>query len=163
MQEDEKIKHRRVAMIGEHATKSWSNTQAIIALSSGEAEFYGLVKGGSIGLGLRSIMSDMGVECKLRMRVRTDSSAAKGIASRKGLGKVRHIEVNQLWIQDKVAKGEIELVKAPGTENIADALTKSVESEKLQWHMGKVGLTITSGRHNLMPEVSVDQNNQYEE
>ena len=36
-----------------------------------------------------------------------DSSAAKGIASRRGLGKVRHIEVHQLWLQDKVQKKEV--------------------------------------------------------
>ena len=135
---------------------TWSNTQAIIALSSGEAEFYGAVKAGSIGLGLKSIMKDMGVECKLKLKVKTDSSAAKGIASREGLGKVRHIEVNQLWIQDKVANGDIEMVKVLGNENVADALTKNVESDKLQWHMGMVNLRIDNGRHELMPEVTVE-------
>ena len=140
-----------VIVLGNHAIKSWSNTQSIIALSSGEAEYYGLVRGGSMGLGMRSILNDMGLDKKLR--VLTDSSAAKGIASRRGLGKVRHVEVNQLWIQDKVAKGEIELVKIPGNENVADALTKAIESEKITWHMSRVNLHLKSGRHELMPEV----------
>ena len=105
------------------------------------------------------MMSDMGITCKLKMRVKTDSSAAKGIASRKGLGKVRHIEVNQLWIQDKVANGEIELMKIPGSTNVADALTKSVESEKLLWHMDQVNMRIEPGRHELMPMISVDKQN----
>ena len=144
-------------MIGNHVVKTWSNTQAIIALSSGEAEFYGAVKAGSIGLGLKSIMKDMGIECKLKLKVKTDSSAAKGIASRKGLGEVRHIEVHQLWIQDKVASGEIEMVKVPGNENIADALTKNVESEKLMWHMNAINLRIDAGRHELMPEISMSE------
>ena len=100
---------------------------------------------------MRSILNDMGLDRKLR--VLTDSSAAKGIASRRGLGKVRHVEVNQLWIQDKVAKGEIELVKIPGNENVADALTKAIESDKIVWHMSKVRLHLKSGRHELMPEV----------
>ncbi len=91
--------------MGNHAVKSWSTTQAIIALSSGEAEYYGIVKGSSVGLGIRSILRDLGVE--LRIRVHTDASAAKGIASRRGLGKVRHIEVNQLWLQDKVGRGKL--------------------------------------------------------
>jgi hypothetical protein len=38
----------------------------------------------------------------VRVRLKTDASAAKGIASRKRLGKARHIEVNQLWLQDKL-------------------------------------------------------------
>ena len=83
-------------MIGEHMVKSGCTTQAVIALSSGEAEYYGLVKGSSIGLGIRGIMSDLGVNGKVN--ILTDSSAAKGISARKGVGRVRHIEVNQLWV-----------------------------------------------------------------
>ena len=37
-----------VAMFGNHMVKSWCSTQAIVALSSGEAEYYGIVKGASI-------------------------------------------------------------------------------------------------------------------
>ena len=73
-----------VAMIGGHMIKSWSTTQAVIALSSGEAEFYGIVKGSSIGIGLRSVLADLGVDS--RIQVHTDASAAKGIAMRRGLG-----------------------------------------------------------------------------
>jgi hypothetical protein len=38
----------------------------------------------------------------VRVRLKTDASAAKGIASRNGLGKARHIEVTQLRLQEKV-------------------------------------------------------------
>ena len=38
-----------VAMMGNHAIKTWSNTQAVIALSSGEAAYCGIVKGGLSG------------------------------------------------------------------------------------------------------------------
>ena len=34
-----------------HIIKSWAATEGIIALSSGEAEFYSMVKGGSVALG----------------------------------------------------------------------------------------------------------------
>ena len=125
-------------MIGEHVVKSWSTTQNVIALSSGEAEFYGIARGGSIALGIRSIMSDLDV--KGQIRISTDASAAKGIASRRGLGKVRHIEVNQLWIQDKVATGEIMLCKVKGTVNKADALTKHVSGDELHRHMNDTGI-----------------------
>ena len=37
-----------VIMLGKHMVKSWSSTQANVTLSSGEAEYYGLVKGSSI-------------------------------------------------------------------------------------------------------------------
>ena len=129
--------------------KSWSTTQAVIALSSGEAEFYGIVKGGSIGIGLRSVLGDLGIDA--RIRVHTDASAAKAIASRKGLGKVRHIEVNQLWIQDKVGSGDIELNKIAGTVNPADALTKFVDGDIIRRHMHMTCQYIVPGRHDIMP------------
>ena len=84
----------------------------------------------------------------------SDASAAIGIASRRGSGKVRHIEVNQLWLQDKVLTGDIEVTKIGTGGNLADALTKHVESEMLVKHMRGLGVWIESGRHVLMPEVA---------
>ena len=78
----------------------------MIALSSEEAEFYSIVKGASISMGLANLLLDLGV--KLKIQIKTDASAAKGIASRRGVGKIRHIEVSQLWIQEKVADSTIE-------------------------------------------------------
>ena len=131
--------------------KSWSTTQAVIASSSGEAVFYGIVKGSSIGIGIRSVLADLGVDS--RIGVHTDASAAKAIASRKGLGKVRHIEVNQLWIQDRVGSGDVELYKISGTVNPADALTKYVESEILIRHLNMTSQFVCSGRHDIMPQI----------
>ena len=92
-----------VAMFGNHCIKSWASTQQVIATSSGEAEYYGMVKGASNGFGISGMLRDSGVD--IGVTIRTDSSAAKGIASRRGLGKVRHIELAQLWLQDQVARG----------------------------------------------------------
>ena len=38
-----------------------------------------------------------------QIQVKSDASAAVGIAMRRGLGKVRHIDVSQLWLQEKIA------------------------------------------------------------
>ena len=40
--------------------KTWSGTQASIAQSSGEAEYYTLVRAASEALGMQSLMRDMG-------------------------------------------------------------------------------------------------------
>ena len=124
-------------MHGGHVIKSWSTNQATIALSSGEAEYYGMVKGASQAIGLRAIMDDLGVSLKRPIEINTDASAAIGIGSRLGIGKVRHIEVNQLWLQDKVYNGEISLNKVKTDENLADALTKAVSAEILSYHVEK--------------------------
>ena len=66
---------------------------------------------------------------------------------------MRHIEVNQLWLQDKVGKGEIEVRKVNGGTSIADALAKHVESEKIHRHCSSVGTDMRS----LMPRVAEDE------
>ena len=101
------------------------------------------------------MLQDLG--SSVRVCVMTDSSAAKGMASRKGLGKVRHIEVNQLWVQQKVSAGEIELKKAEGAKKVADALTKHVEHEGTQKHLEGTNQWLTDGRHELMPQVASDK------
>ena len=89
-----------------------------------------------------------------KVQVLSDASAAIGIASRRGSGKVRHIEVNQLWLQDKVLSGDIEVTKIGTGDNLADALTKHVESEILGKHMRGLRMWVEGGRHVLMPEVA---------
>ena len=88
-------------MLGEHMIRGWSTTQAAIALSSGEAKFYGLVKASSAALGMQAMYHDFGET--MGIRVYTDASAAKAIASRRGLGKLRHLAVHLLWLQEKTA------------------------------------------------------------
>ena len=87
-----------IVKLGAHCIKAWSSNQSVIALSSGESEYYGIVKGASNALGIAGVLSDLGV--KLCVSISTDSSAAKGIGNRRGLGKIRHIELSELWVQD---------------------------------------------------------------
>ena len=48
-------------MLGSHTTKAWSATQASLALSSGEAKYYGVVCAAGIGLGLQALLGNVGV------------------------------------------------------------------------------------------------------
>ena len=102
--------------------KTWSSTQASVAQSSGEAEYYALVRAASESLGMQSLMRDMGWDAKIRLLV--DSSAAKSIASRTGLGKLRHLEIKFLWLQEAVRRKKVVLSKVRGDVNPADVLTK---------------------------------------
>ena len=134
--------------------KSWSTTQGIVALSSGEAEYYGIVKGTAIAIGIRNLLADIGVQ--VTIEVNTDASAAKGIASRRGAGKVRHIEVSQLWFQQKVLEGEIVLKKVAGQDNLAGALTKGLDGTGIERHLSGTGQSIVEGRHKFMPAVAAE-------
>jgi hypothetical protein len=114
-------------MLGKHLIKSWSTTQAPISLSSGEAEFYGVVKASSVALGYQAMLADLGHQ--LAVRVWTDSTATMGICGRRGLGKLRHIDTQCLWIQQKVRSKAIDLRKIRGDSNPADLFTKHLLGE----------------------------------
>ena len=97
-------------VLGEDRTiKTWSSTQQSTALSSGEAEMVGVTKAATVTLGIKSMLADFGVVCPTR--VWTDSSAAVGMCSRQGLGKVRHLDVQTMWVQQRVRRGDIDLYK----------------------------------------------------
>ena len=137
-------------MIGTHCIRTWSSTQASVTLSSGEADYYGLVKAAGAGLGHQSLMDDLGLH--LPVRVWTDSSAALGIASRSGLGKLRHLETHTLWVQEKVRTGAIEVRKVWGEVNPADLFTKHLPSrEKVHQLLSLFGCEYRSGRAEAAP------------
>ena len=62
-------------IVGQHPLRTWSSTQPVVATSSAEAELYGMNEGASRGLGLQSMMQELGIEVKLFLM--TDSAAGK--------------------------------------------------------------------------------------
>ena len=109
-------------MISGTVVKHWSRTQATRALSTAEADYYAVLTGAAEGLGMQSMMTDLGVTT--HVRVWTDSNAAKVMASRRGLGKTRHVELRLLWLQDVTKSGREIMRRIPGEQNLADHLTK---------------------------------------
>ena len=84
---DRKSTSGGMVCIGGAASKHWSRTQKARALSSGEAEYYAVVTGSAEGLGAQSLATDLG--WKFDVLVKTDSLAAKSVAGRRGLGRLR--------------------------------------------------------------------------
>ena len=119
--------------MGGHVLKTWSKTQATIATSSGEAELCAAVKGTAELLGLRSLAKDFGRTFGAELRV--DAKATIGMVNRSGCGKMRHVEVGNLWIQQAVRTKQIAVKKVLGTDNIAELLTKYLSGEIILKHM----------------------------
>ena len=134
---------------GSHLLHFWSNTQSIIATSSGESELYALTRCASQVLGVMSFASDMGMVWQGSVLV--DSSAAIAIAHRRGLQKLRHVHVQFLWIQQKVRDQELSIHKIDGKENAADGMTKHVPAELCQQYMTQLSLEYRAERHELAP------------
>ena len=103
-----------------------------------------LVKCSAELLGLRSMLRDLGVETK--GVVYADSSAALAIAKRKGAGKLRHINVSSLWIQERQHKKDLECRKVLGTENPPDMMTKHLLRDPLDKCMNHLNQWRMSGR-----------------
>ena len=131
-------------LIGSHGIKVWSKTQAVVARSSAESELYGAVRGASEALGLQALASDFGDD--LNMRLHMDATAAMGIIQRKGLSKVRHIDVHVLWLQEQQCKRLLPIAKVDGQYNCADLLTKNLTFDKLLQYVTSLGMEFRSGR-----------------
>ena len=73
-----------MAQIGNHTVKSGSTLESLTALSAGEAEFYAVVKGGQVGLSLKSMYQDLGIPMKTE--IQSVSSTANSLTDRLGAG-----------------------------------------------------------------------------
>ncbi len=136
-------------MRGGHLLKHWSSTQQTVALSSGEAELKGIVKGAAEGMGMQNIAKDLNIHYDIHLY--TDSSAAMGMDARKGIGTVRHIEVGELWIQDAVRSNVLTVNKVKGEDNPADLLTKYIEQGQIHQHCHGMRLVPEGGRPDSAP------------
>ena len=125
-----------VLMIGRHLLKTYSRQQKTIALSSAEAELYGMTACSSELLGMQACAADLGI--KVNVSVYADASAALGIVQRRGIGRVRHVKTQSLWLQEAHAQRRIAFEKVDGSRNPADLLTKHMTELMLDRHMAYI-------------------------
>ena len=112
---------------GGHCLAQWSRTQQTVALSSAEAELNAALKGAVELLGLKEMVEEMGTD--LGATLEGDSSACKGILSRQGSGRVKHLEVRQLWVQQHIRDNRLQFEKVPRHLNTADSQAKHWTNE----------------------------------
>ncbi len=129
-----------VVMLGGHCVKAWSSTQAPIALSSAEAEYYAMVEASTRAMGLRTMLREVGVKTSGPIFLYSDSSAARSFASRRGLGRMRHMEVRHLWLQSAVAGQEVLVRRVSGEDNPADLLTKYLSVREVCRRLGQLSI-----------------------
>ena len=131
-------------MRGAHCLKTWAATQKSITLSSGEAELVAAVKMSTELIGMLQLSKEWNLE--MEGVVFMDSSAALGIVKRKGNGKMRHIRVGMLWIQQKAEEDELKFKKVDGKENPGDLMTKHVPQAVAEKLCRAVSLVVRGGR-----------------
>ena len=139
-------------MHGDHLIRSYAKTQSVIALSSAEAELYAMTTAASESLGIQLMIAEFGRKIKIMIHV--DASAAMGIAQRKGLGKVRHLDVQSLWIQDALRSSRLHMSKVAGTSNPSYLMTKHQDAGTISKIMEKMLLAERKGRAESAPHVN---------
>ena len=143
-------------------------------MSSAEAELVASNKAAAEILGMLSMLADWGEQSKRKpvsyggngspsagaARVEPepsgltgvvcgDSSAAIAVSQRRGCGKLRHINIGELWIQEKVVEGELEVRKVDGVKNPADLLTKHVNEAKCDFYCHAMSMEWCGGRSQM--------------
>ena len=91
-----------------------------------------------------TLLTDLGLG--KRMQLHLDASAAKSIVERQGLSKVRHVDVNVLWLQETCARKMIPLEKVAGEDICSDMMTKNLTSAKLDKNITIMHIQSRKGR-----------------
>ena len=128
--------------LGRHCLRTWSSTQGAIALSSAEAEFYAMVDGVLRAKWAQTVLCELGVPASPVAEVRVDSSVAKSFVSKRGLGKMRHLEIRDLWLQREVGDGRVVVSKVLGSSNPADTMTKFLTHDEISSRLRLLNLRL---------------------
>ena len=144
--------------------RSTSTTQGVIALISGESEFYASVKGTSAGLGAVSMLKDLGVDnCKKTkidkavLEVRVDASAGRGIAVRQRAGRICHIATPTLWVHKLTQDGTVKITKIPGVSNPEDIGTKHLDGGSIRRALERCHCYTGEGRAGIALRAEVQE------
>ena len=102
------------------------------------------MRGATEGIGSVSPGRGLGIEVLIRLHV--DALAALGIVERRGVGRVRYLDVVSLRIQEQQLHRVLEMNKVAGLENPADLLTKYLNRERIDACIDLIGYRFETGR-----------------
>ena len=111
------------------AVLTWARTQKTRALSSEEAELFGIGSGVIEGLGAAQLLREW--QYKTVPPLQTDSQSALAVCKRRGPGRMKHIELKMLAVQEWLKTGRLRIHKVSTHDNPADLMTKAMNQEKL--------------------------------
>ena len=134
------------------AAEVWTKKQQVVALSSAESGLYAEVKTASEGLEIQRVAMDLGISCLLNLHL--DASAAVWLVNRRGQGNAKHVDMQNLWIQEASKSGQFTTKKVGTNVHPADFMTKPLAKPKIEQLMGIMGYEFTGDE----VEGSVDRN-----
>jgi len=122
------------------AVGQYSRTQATPAISSAEGELYSIGTGAVECLYVKAILTEIPSPPSVEIVIASDSQAAISSQLRPGMGKMKHVELKYMFVQQLAKDGKVKLVKIAGAENSSDLGTKYLEKREFEKHRAAVGL-----------------------
>ena len=117
-----------------------SKTQATIAQSTCESELLALGGGVMEGKFVQTIPKELDIATELEAHC--DSSSAVALTMRRGLGRLRHLSVKQLWLQQEIREARLKVCRVPSAENVSDLFTKAFLGPRFRALVDLVGLDL---------------------
>ena len=139
---------------------TFSRNQKSVALSSGEAEYYAGASAASDSILLKEAIQFLtGKRCKVNLYL--DSSAARGIITRQGVGRVKHLQIRTLFLQELHKQGTLSVHPVGTKENTADIGTKPLSGKRIKLLLHWLGFQDENnepvGREELQEHRSQEQ------
>ena len=126
-----------IAPVGRHLLKAYTRKQKIIARSCAEAELYAAELKASEAKGVQNMMCDLGFAVKPVLII--DAKATEHILHRHGIGKIKHIDVAHLWLQDEITSNRLSVRCVKSDDNLADIGTKALSNKIIRKHATSMG------------------------
>ncbi|MCF8701923.1 Ty1/Copia family ribonuclease HI, partial [Corynebacterium sp. MC-10] len=123
---------------------SWvSKLQSVVATSTTEAEYVAATQASKEAVWLKMIMEELGHEQE-NIPLFCDSQSALYLARNPAFhSKSKHIRVQYHFVREKVEEGTVDMQKIHTKDNLADFMTKAVNTDKFIWCRTFSGLTET--------------------
>ena len=120
----------------------------MVSLSSAESEFYAIASGCARGLIVKHVLQEIlhatTPDADVKMKVCTDSDAARGMIHRVGCGRVRHLQTRYLWHQQSLREGHFSVIRCGTKENPSDLVTQVLEKEAMTSCMSKLATVLAA-------------------
>ena len=125
------------------APVSWSSKkQAMVALSTVEAEYVALTRGSKQAMWMYSFLEELDMPQTRPATLYCDNTGATALAKdAKGHARVKHINIREHYIRERVEANDIEVLRVESSNNLADIFTKILPRDAHLAAVRALGLT----------------------
>ena len=129
--------------------KVWTKKQQVVSLSTAESELYAAVQDRiRMDWGSRVWQRIWEIACGLNLQL--DASATMCLVNRRGLGKAKHVDMQNLWMQEACKSDRFVTKKFSTSVNATDLVTKPLPKPKVEQLMNIMGYELMRSETNLL-------------